>query len=397
MGGYVDYDGGRMSRGSTAGMKLGRGGGILDKLSRLPHGLIALIVAIAVIGAAMLYSSTITNPVEADLPLKHAQRFALAFVVMIVLALTPLQVWLRVAFPAYIGALVLLVLVELFGTLGGGAQRWLQIGPVAVQPSEFMKLALTMALARYYQMYLGHHSGGFWIHVPALFLIAAPAALIFKQPDLGTTLMLIASGGVIIFLAGLFWRIIIAVGVAGIGLVPLAYFFVLEDYQRKRVETLWNPGADSLGAGYQIEQAKIAVGSGGWDGKGYMQGIQSQLDYIPEQHTDFILTVIAEEFGFLGAAGLLLAWGVVLGWSLYIALRCESHFGRFAVAGATATIMFYIAFNVGMVIGLLPVVGVPMPLVSYGGTAMLTVMACFGLILSGHLHRSDKLSASGVI
>lgn len=151
MGGYVDYDGGRVSRGSTAGMKLGRGGGILDKLSRLPHGLIALIVAIAVIGAAMLYSSTITNPVEADLPLKHAQRFALAFVVMIVLALTPLQVWLRVAFPAYIGALVLLVLVELFGTLGGGAQRWLQIGPVAVQPSEFMKLALTMALARYYQ------------------------------------------------------------------------------------------------------------------------------------------------------------------------------------------------------------------------------------------------------
>ncbi|MEO0507492.1 MAG: FtsW/RodA/SpoVE family cell cycle protein, partial [Bacteroidota bacterium] len=184
------------------------------------------------------------------------------------------------------------------------------------------------------------------------------------------------------------------IGILG---APAAYFFVLEDYQRARVETLWNPGADPLGAGYQIEQAKIAVGSGGWDGKGYMQGIQSQLDYIPEQHTDFILTVIAEEFGFLGAAGLLLLWAIILGWAFAIALRCNSTFGRLAASGAVATILFYIAFNAGMVIGLLPVVGVPMPLVSYGGTAMLTVMACLGLILSAHIHRDDKLSATGII
>lgn len=396
MSGYVDYSGQSQGNRAPAAMRFSRVGP-LGKLARLPWGFIALIIAIAAIGIAMLYSSTITNPGEADLPAKHAVRFGFAFLVMLVLALTPLKTWLGLAFPAYLTALLMLVGVELFGSMGGGAQRWLEIGPVAVQPSEFMKLALTLALARYYQMYLGGRAGGFWIHVPALLLILVPAALIFKQPDLGTTLMLVASGGVIIFFAGLFWRVIFAVIVAGIGAAPLAYFFVLEDYQRGRVETLWNPGADRLGAGYQIEQAKIAVGSGGWDGKGFTQGIQSQLDYIPEQHTDFILTVIAEEFGFLGAATLLLLWGVVLGWALAIAIRCTSKFGRFAAAGAVATIMFYIAFNVGMVVGLLPVVGVPLPLVSYGGTAMLTVMACFGLILSAHLHRDDKMSASGFI
>lgn len=396
MSGYSDYSGYSFASRAPASVRFGRTG-LLDKFARMPWGLVLLILAVAVIGVAMLYSSTVTNPVESDLPMKHAIRFVIAFVMMIVLALIPLKTWIKLALPAYLVALVLLVGVELFGTTGGGAQRWLQIGPVAVQPSEFMKLALSLALARYYQIHLASRAGGFWIHLPALMLMLAPAALVFMQPDLGTTLMLLASGGTIIFFAGLFWRIILSVATLGVLGAPAAYFFVLKDYQRARVETLWNPGADPLGAGYQIEQAKIAVGSGGWDGKGYMQGIQSQLDYIPEQHTDFILTVIAEEFGFLGAAGLLLIWGVILGWAFVIALRCKSHFGRLASVGAVATILFYIAFNAGMVIGLLPVVGVPMPLVSYGGTAMITVMACLGLVLSAHIHKDEKISETGIL
>ena len=396
MSGLADYSGRTRSGRSTARVNLARSN-FADTLGRMPWGLIALILAVAAIGTAMLYSATITNPPEADLPAQHAIRFGVSFLIMLGLALTPLSVWLRLAFPAYLVALVLLILVELFGTVGGGAQRWLQIGPVGVQPSEFMKLTLTMALARYYQIYLGKRAGGFWIHVPAIALILAPAILIFKQPDLGTTLMLIASGGTIVYFAGLYWRIILSVITLGILGAPAAYFFVLEDYQRGRIETLWNPGADPLGAGYQIEQAKIAVGSGGWDGKGYLQGTQSQLDYIPEQHTDFILTVIAEEFGFLGSAGLLTLWVVILGWAFIIAFRCGSTFGRLAATGAVTIIMFYVAFNAGMVIGLLPVVGVPMPLVSYGGTAMLTVMACFGLIISAHLYKDEKLSATGII
>ncbi len=397
MSGYVDYSGNRSSSSrGAAGVRFSNKG-LGAKLSRMPWGFVALVIGIATFGTAMLYSSTITNPTEAALPVKHIVRFAIGFVVMMVVALTPLSLWLRVAFPAYIGSLVLLILVELVGVTRGGAERWLQLGPVAIQPSELMKLALILALARYYQMSLSGKIGGFWVHMPAFVLILIPAALIFKQPDLGTTLMLIASGGMMVFLAGLFWRVIISAGVMATIFAPFAYFFVLEDYQRERVDTVLNPGSDPLGAGYQIEQAKIAIGSGGWDGKGYMEGIQSQLDYIPEQHTDFIFTVIAEEFGFMGAAGLLLVWGLLLGWGLMIAGRCSSLFGRFAAAGAVATVAFYIAFNLGMVSGLLPVVGVPMPLVSYGGTALLTTMACFGLILSASIHRREKLSATGVI
>ncbi len=396
MSGYVDYSGTSGSGRSAAGLRF-RNKGLGAKLARMPWGFVALVIGIAAFGTAMLYSSTVTNTAESALPVKHVTRFAFSFVVMIALALTPLSTWLRVAFPAYITALVLLVAVELVGVTRGGAERWLQLGPVAIQPSEVMKLALILALARYYQMSLGNRSGGFWVHLPAFAFILVPAGLIFKQPDLGTTLMLVASGGMIVFIAGLFWRVIISAGVMGIIAAPLAYVFVLEDYQRSRVQTLWNPGADPLGSGYQIEQAKIAIGSGGWDGKGYLEGIQSQLDYIPEQHTDFIFTVIAEEFGFIGAAGLLIVWGILLAWGLLIASRCTSLFGRFAATGAVATVAFYIAFNIGMVNGLLPVVGVPLPLISYGGTAMITTMACFGLILSASIHRQDKLSATGLI
>ncbi len=364
---------------------------ILDKLSKMPWGLVALIIGLAMFGTAMLYSSTITNPGEADLPAAHFQRFLLAFVMMIVLALVPTSLWMQAAIPAYVSAFILLIGVDFFGVSGGGAERWLQIGPVRLQPSEFMKLALVLALAQYYHIMIRDNFGGFFIHIPAAFLILLPAGLVMRQPDLGTALTLVAAGAVMIYFAGLFWRVLLIAGISSLIAAPFAYFYVLKDYQRARIETLWNPTADPLGAGYQSEQAKIAIGSGGWDGKGFTQGTQSQLDFIPEQHTDFIFTVMAEEFGFLGSAGLLLVWAAVIVWGFMIAVRSHSLFGRFAAIGAVATIAFYVAFNVGMVAGLLPVVGIPMPLISYGGTAMVTVMAAFGLILSVHIHREAKL------
>ncbi|MEO1015523.1 MAG: rod shape-determining protein RodA [Pseudomonadota bacterium] len=396
---------------------------IADSLARIPWGLVALIGGLAVFGTMMLYSSTITNPNEAELPAKHAVRFAIALAMMIALAITPLSVWMRAAYPAYAVTLSLLLAVEFFGVTGGGAQRWLQVGPVAIQPSEIMKLALTLTLARYYQTMLRRTSGRIIVHLPAMLITAIPAVLVIVQPDLGTTLMLLATGGAIIFFAGLSkWLIggVVAVQLLSmplvhfvmlkederaqpaswLGLGSVVYYFGLEDYQRERVDALLSPGESEdykLGAGYQAEQAKIAIGSGGLEGKGFTQGIQSQLDFIPEQHTDFIFTVVAEEFGFAGSAGLMLVWGVVLGWGLLIAHRCKSLFGKFAATGAVATVAFYVAFNIGMVSGLLPVVGIPLPLISYGGSAMITVMAAFGLILSAHVHRDSRLGgAQGV-
>ncbi|MCI4643917.1 MAG: rod shape-determining protein RodA [Hyphomonadaceae bacterium] len=374
--------------------------GITAKLAAVPWSLVLLIIAVAIAGTGMLFSITYGSTTEAGLPMAHLTRFGVALVVMMVLALVPLSIWSRLALPVYLVSLILLFAVELAGSVRGGAQRWLELGPLVIQPSEFMKLSLVLMLARYYHMAQTRESSGFLVHVPAAVLILLPAALIFLQPDFGTTLTLLAAGGIIVFLAGLNWRIITTGLVAGVLSVPLVYNFVLEDYQRGRVDTfleqIAGQSSDALGDGYQIEQAKIAIGSGGLRGKGFLNGTQSQLDYIPEQHTDFVLTVIAEELGFLGVTGLLLAWGVILGWGLYIAMKCSSAFGRYAAAGAVGMVAFYIVFNVGMVVGLLPVVGVPMPLVSYGGTAMLTVMSAFGLVLSVHIHRRETISRTGL-
>ncbi len=371
---------------------------VLGQIGALPWGLILLICAMAMIGVATLHSATFTNPAEADLPMKQAVRFGMAIVILLVAGLVPIKWYLTLAWPIYFGTLALLVGVELFGLVRGGAQRWLQVGPVGIQPSEFMKVAATLALAAYYHKRWNDYSGGFMLHLPALAIIMVPAGLIFRQPDFGTTLALFASGGILIFLAGLWWRVIMAISVAAIASVPAIYFFVLQDYQRERVDTyvaqLTGQAVNVMDDGYQIEQAKIAIGSGGWTGKGYMEGTQSQLDYIPEQHTDFILTVLAEEFGFWVTSGVLVMWMVILGLGLAIAMRATSIFARFAAAGAVATVTFYILFNVAMVLGLLPVVGVPLPLLSYGGTVMLTTAACFGLVCSVHLGRSEALSTN---
>ncbi|MEM1086679.1 MAG: rod shape-determining protein RodA [Pseudomonadota bacterium] len=371
---------------------------VLGQITGLPWALILLLMLMGMIGLATLYSATHTNPSEIDLPAKQAIRLGAAFVILIVAGLIPLRWWQILAWPAYGLTLAMLVGVEFAGEVRGGAQRWLKIyGSLAVQPSEFMKVAATLALASYYHKRLNAYSGGFLIHIPALLIVIVPAALIFRQPDFGTTLALFASGGILIFLAGLWWRVIVATLIVAIVSVPLIYSFVLQDYQRERVDTyvaqLTGESVNVMDDGYQIHNAKIAIGSGGLTGKGYMDGTQAQLDYIPEQHTDFILTVVAEENGFLATSALLILWMLILGMGLMIATRAKSLFGQFAAAGATATVAFYILFNVAMVLGLLPVVGVPLPLLSYGGTVMLTTAGCFGVICAVHLGKDEALAA----
>lgn len=368
----------------------------LSRVFRLPWIMIFIMLGIGVFGVAVLYSSTITNPVEASLPAKHAVRLGIAFVFLFALSMTPLGVWSAISYTAYSGALVLLLGVEFFGAMGGGAQRWLDVGPIRVQPSEFMKLALLLALARFYHQVKSTGEIRFFHHMIALAMIGAPVLLVFRQPDLGTSLMLAATGFAVMFFAGIRYWIIILGLVSVILSAPLAYFYVLKDYQRERVLTAIDPSRDPLGAGYQIQQAEIAIGSGGTEGRGYMQGTQSQLDYIPEQHTDFIFTVIAEEFGFIGSVALILSWITLFVLGLIIAGRSRSHFGYLAASGAVVTVAFYVFVNIAMVSGMLPVVGVPLPLISYGGTAMLTVMAAFAVICATNLDRDRHLSVSGL-
>ncbi len=323
----------------------------------------------------------------------HLIRFAMFFVLMIILAMCPLTLWFQVAYPVYVVALVLLVGVEFFGDVSKGAQRWLQIGPLRFQPSEIMKVGVVLALARFYHgMSADSARASWWLLVPAA-LIAMPTLLVAHQPDLGTSLLILFTGVAIMVLAGLSWKFI-ATGIGAVAVAaPVMYFFVLHDYQRARVDVLFNPQADPSGAGYHILQSKIALGAGGLMGKGFGLGSQSQLNFLPEKHTDFIFAALAEEFGFAGCMSILFLYGAVIFMALRIASISHSHFGRLATAGVTATFALYVLINGAMVMGLAPVVGVPMPLLSYGGTVMLTVMIGFGLVQSVRVHRYSEVTA----
>lgn len=283
-----------------------------------------------------------------------------------------------------------------------GATRWIVIGPLRVQPSEVMKLAIVLALARYYHDLHFKHARSVipYAHLPALAMIALPVLLIVRQPDLGTALLVIAAGIVVVFLSGVRWTHIVLGAIGGVFGLIFLFFYGLRDYQRQRILTFLN--ADNtdqdfqLGAGYHTLQAKIALGSGGVTGKGFGEGTQTQLDFLPEKHTDFIFTVIGEELGFIGCVALLAIIAAILVVGVSIALSSRHHFGRLAAMGACATFAFYVFINVAMVIGLAPVVGVPLPLVSYGGTAMIVVMAAFGLVLNVHLNQDEQLERSGL-
>jgi rod shape determining protein RodA len=317
---------------------------------------------------------------------------------MLVLAMLDLRVWFALAYPVYGAALALLVAVDLVGETSLGAQRWLDLGFVRLQPSEIMKIGLVLALARFYHAISAAEAKWSWKLLGPVFLILVPVTLVMHQPDLGTAMLLIMTGGAVMVLAGLSLRVIAGLAVAAAAAIPPVILFVLHDYQRERVLTFMSPEADPSGSGYQIVQSKIALGAGGLLGRGYGLGSQSRLDFLPEKQTDFIFATLAEEFGFVGCFSMLLLYSLVIFISLRIASISHSHFGRLAAAGVTSTFAFYVLINGAMVMGLAPVVGIPMPLLSYGGTVMLTVMIGFGLVQSVRVHRySEVTSGKGTL
>jgi rod shape determining protein RodA len=323
----------------------------------------------------------------------HLFRFGFCFVLMIALALFDIRVWFALAYPIYGLGLLLLLAVEFVGDTRMGATRWLDLGFMSFQPSEIMKVGIALALARFYHGISAEDARlSWWLIIPAL-MIAAPVLLVAHQPDLGTAMLIALTGAAVVVLAGLSWKIIGAAVISFVAAVPIMVMFVLHEYQRKRVMTFLDPESDPSGSGYHILQSKIALGSGGFFGKGYGLGSQSQLNFLPEKHTDFIFATLAEEFGFLGCALVLALFAAVIFMALRTASLAHSHFGRLAAAGVTATFTLYVLINGAMVMGLAPVVGVPMPLLSYGGTVMLTVMIGWGLVQSVRVHRYTEVTS----
>jgi rod shape determining protein RodA len=357
---------------------------LLEKLRLLNWPFVLVVALVALVGYGMLYSAG--GGAHAPWAWRHGVRFGIGLCALLVVALIDVRFWFRCAYVAYGAALLGLIAVEIVGEVSMGAQRWLDLGLFQLQPSEVMKIALVLALARYF------HSGyvedvGRPLHLitPAL-LAFAPAALVLKQPDLGTAIMLLAGAGAMFFLAGVrWWKFAFVLGTALVTL-PVAWQR-LHDYQKQRVMTYLDPEGDPLGTGYHIIQSKIALGSGGVWGKGFLKGTQSQLSFLPEKQTDFVFTMLAEETGLIGALSLLFLFLLLIGYGLLFAIRARSHFARLLAAGITVTFCLYVVMNVAMVTGLIPVVGVPLPLISYGGTAMVTVLIGFGLILGVDIHR----------
>jgi len=361
------------------------------KLGEIDWVLAALLAAIAAVGALMLYS--IAGGSWGPWADRHAILFAVCFLAMIALAVTDLRVWFALSYPIYAVGLLLLLAAAVVGHTRMGAQRWLDLGPIHIQPSEIIKIGLVMALARFYHSLPARSAGlSWWLLIPAA-LILVPAAVVAHQPDLGTAILIAGTGGIMMILAGLSLRLV-GVGLVGLtAVVPLAVMFVLKGYQRARLLTFLNPEADRSGAGYHIIQSKIALGSGGLLGKGFGLGTQAQLNFLPEKSTDFMFASLAEEFGFVGCASVLLLYAAVIVIGLRIASVAHSHFGRLAAAGVIVTFSLCVIINGAMVMGLAPVVGVPMPLLSYGGTVMMTMMAGFALVQAVRVHRYSEVTS----
>ena len=361
------------------------------KILFINWGLVALIIGAAASGFVMLIS--VAGGSLDPWASAQMQRFSIGLVAMFVIAMTPIWIWRNVSIPIYIIALLLLLLVEFLGSTGMGAQRWINLGFINLQPSEVAKIALVMLMAAYYDWLPSDKvSRPFWVLVPLIF-ISLPVLLIIQQPDLGTSILLLLSGVTVMFLAGVHWIYFGTVIALSSGLV-LALFKsrgtewqLLQEYQFLRIDTFLNPDSDPLGAGYHITQSKIALGSGGWTGRGFMEGTQSRLNFLPEKHTDFIFTTIAEELGFVGSISILAIYVAIIIFCLFSALRHKERFSSLLSLGLTVTFFLFFAVNMSMVMGLAPVVGVPLPLISYGGSAMLVLMGAFGLIQSAHVHR----------
>lgn len=345
-------------------------------------GLLILgILTLLLFSSVVLYSS---GGEDIGLLLRQGVRMAIAITVMIILAQIHPDRFKDVAFWIYAVGLLMLIAVLLFGTIGKGAQRWLDLGFFRFQPSEIMKLAVPLVVA----VYLADRPlpPSFVRMFFALVMIAVPALLIAKQPDLGTALLIASSGLIVVFLSGVSWRLIMSFLALAASAAPVLWYF-MHDYQRRRVMTLFNPESDPLGAGYHIIQSKIAIGSGGLEGRGWLQGTQSHLEFLPERSTDFIFAVIAEEFGLIGLTLLITVYLLITARGLYIAAQAQMSYMKLLAGSIAITFLVYVFVNVGMVTGLLPVVGVPLPLISYGGTSMVTLLAGFGILMSIHTHR----------
>ena len=361
------------------------------KLLYLNWPVVLLLAAVSGFGFLMLYSvagGSATPWMEPQM-----KRFGVGMVAMIVVAMVPIWFWRNMALLAYGVSLALLVAVDMFGEVGMGAQRWIDLGPIRLQPSELMKVSLVMLLAAYYDwLPLKRVSHIFWVLLPVVF-ISIPTLLTLSQPDLGTALLLLIGGATVMFAAGVHWAYFATVIAAGVGAIYAVFvsrgttWQLLKDYQYRRIDTFLDPSNDPLGAGYHITQAKIALGSGGWTGRGFMQGTQSRLNFLPEKHTDFIFTTLAEEFGFVGASTLLALYALIIFFCVVSAVNNRDRFASLVTLGITMTFFLFFAVNMSMVMGLAPVVGVPLPLVSYGGSAMLVLLLAFGLVQSAHVHK----------
>jgi rod shape determining protein RodA len=350
-----------------------------DSLTGIPWRVLIPLTLLVCFGSAVLYSAAggSLQPYAAS----HLTRFGVFVVMALVLRRFPRDVVLWAAYPAYAAVLGLLVVVEAIGAVGGGSQRWIDLGFIQLQPSEFMKPTIVLVLASFYNTLPAGMTSTWRGLIPAGLLVGVPMALVLVQPDLGTAMAIGFGGVVVMFLAGLPAKWFAGGALVGAIAAPLAYFFVLHDYQRNRVTTFLDPESDPLGTGYHITQSKIAIGSGGLTGKGFGEGSQSHLNYLPEPHTDFVFATMAEEWGLLGGLLVLLVFGIVLRWGLGVARRAPDRFSQLLAAGMTATIFFYVAINLLMVMGLAPVVGIPLPFMSHGGSSMMTNMICIGTLM----------------
>ena len=363
----------------------------LRKILFLNWPLTLLLSSVACVGFLMLYS--VAGGSFKPWAEPQMKRFAVGLVLMVAIGMTPIWFWRSIALFCYGVTVILLIAVDLFGEEGKGAQRWIDLGFMRLQPSELMKITLVMFLAAYYDWLPPEKkSRPLWVLLP-IAIILLPTALVIQQPDLGTSLLLVMAGGGIMFLAGVHWAYFTAVITSGVGLIVAVFqsretsWQLLNNYQYRRIDTFIDPSADPLGAGYHITQSKIALGSGGWTGRGFMQGPQSRLNFLPEKHTDFIFTTLAEEFGFVGGISLLAIYLLVIFFCIASALANRDRFSSLLILGIALNFFLFFSVNMAMVMGLIPVVGVPLPLVSYGGSAMMVLMLAFGLVQSAHVHR----------
>lgn len=365
-----------------------------EPISRQPWQAIIPLVLLVVFGAAVLHSAAGGSMQPYAAP--HLVRFCVFVVMAIVISLMPKSFMKLIAYPVYIIVLLLLMVVEAIGAVGGGSQRWIDLGFIVLQPSELMKPAMVLVLARFYDSLPVGMINTWRALVPPGIILGLPMLLVMLQPDLGTALAIGFGGFVVMFLAGLPLRWFVGAGIAGLTAIPFAFFFLLHDYQQRRITTLLDPESDPLGAGYHITQSKIAIGSGGLFGKGFGDGTQSHLNYLPEPHTDFVFATMAEEWGLVGGLVVLVIFGLILRWGMSVASRAEDRFSRLLAAGMTATVFFYVAINLLMVMGMAPVVGIPLPFMSHGGSSMLTNMICLGTILMVNRWNNKRAPGRGL-